>query len=455
MKQLAIQEYLRSGKTLTDLKQEYHIESTVNNELEVVVFNYSPLTPMNTEIAKEARALFMQLKTWYVVGKSIGGFLDINSKDINSTLDVFNWDKAKAYHKYDGCLIVLYFYKEEWRLGTRFSTDGKCNVFSPNSGESNLHWIDVFKNTLVEYGMQWEEFISLLNNDKYYTFELCTPWNRNTVIYPNSLIKLLAIVDSLTLLEDNINEPKLMVFEPKFEIVNSLEDVYSLISKNDDPLDNEGYVIVDDSFNRIKVKNPKYEELSFKSYSADDFKSLKNYSNAIMMAVSGQEYYCVICNPDPGFGSPSASCTAVNPGENLVFLPEQHCTVTGPYLSVIDCGNNCPGYIPNDGGGGAASIQSIKGCSTSWNPKSNNIPKDEKITTLLKDFVAFIGWFNNKYLEYKSTKSVLVKELLVSIWSFAFDELSNGKGIGDIINSSSEVDQVKALELYHLIVQDN
>ena len=52
-----------------------------------------------------------------------------------------------------------------------------------------------------------------------------------------------------------------------------------------------------------------------------DFKSLKNYSNAIMMAVSGQEYYCVICNPDPGFGSPSASCTAVNPGENLVFLP--------------------------------------------------------------------------------------------------------------------------------------
>ena len=89
MKQLTIQEYLRSGKTLTDLKQEYHIDSTVNNELEVVVFNYSPLTPMNTEIAKEARALFMQLKTWYVVGKSIGGFLDINSKDINSTLDVF------------------------------------------------------------------------------------------------------------------------------------------------------------------------------------------------------------------------------------------------------------------------------------------------------------------------------------------------------------------------------
>jgi hypothetical protein len=58
-------------------------------------------------------------------------------------------------------------------------------------------------------------------------------------------------------------------------------------------------------------------------------------------------------------------------------------------------------------------------------------------------------------LEYKSTESVLLKELLVSIWSYAFDELSKGKGIGDIINSSSEVDQVKALEIYHLIVTDN
>ena len=151
MKQLAIQKYLRSGKTLTDLKQEYHIDSIVNNELGVVVFNYSHLTPLNTEIGREARALFLQLKTWFVVGKSIGGFFDIYSKDINSTFETFNWNEAKAYNKYDGCLVVLYYYKDQWRLGTRFSTDGKCNVFSPNSGESEIHWIDVFKNTLVEY----------------------------------------------------------------------------------------------------------------------------------------------------------------------------------------------------------------------------------------------------------------------------------------------------------------
>ena len=80
---------------------------------------------------------------------------------------------------------------------------------------------------------------------------------------------------------------------------------------------------------------------------------------------------------------------------------------------------------------------------------------DENIKSLVNDFVSFIGWFNNKYLEYKSTENVLVKELLVSIWSYAFDELSKGKSISEIIISSYEVDQVKALELYHLIVLNN
>jgi len=453
MKQLAIQKYLKSGKTLTDLKQEYHIDSIINNELDVVVFNYTPLTPLNTEIGKEARALFLQLKTWNVVGKSIGGFLDIHNKDIKSTLDTFNWDNAKAYNKYDGCLIVLYFYKDEWRLGTRFSTDGKCNVFSPNSGESKIHWINVFKNTLVEYGMQWEDFTNLLDEHKYYTFELCTPWNRNTVIYPNSLIKLLAIVDSLTLLEDSINEPKLKVFEPEFETVNKLEDVHFLISKNDDPLDNEGYVVVDKNFNRVKVKNPKYDALSFTSYSDDDFKNLKKYSVAIMVASSTVEYWCVQCEGQENFpAGPINRCMSATgqPGMPPIILGGIGCVITGPYVSSVDCSNNCIGSTGNNPQG-----LSTKTCSTSWNPKVNSIKKDEKITNLLNDFVEFIGWFNNKYLEYKSTESVLVKELLVSIWSYAFDELSKGKGIGDIINSSYEVDQVKALELYHLIVQDS
>jgi hypothetical protein len=261
------------------------------------------------------------------------------------------------------------------------------------------------------------------------------------------LIKLLAIVDSNTLLEEDINEPKLKVFEPEFDVVNSLEDVYTLVSKNDDPLDNEGYVVVDDKFNRIKFKNPKYDALSFTPYNVDDFKSLKNYSEAIALLASVLDYYCVVCNPLPGYGPPTNSCVSVQVGDVPSYIPELRCSIT----KVISCGD-CLGYIDDTE---QLSIQSTQACSTSWNPKASNVHKDENITSLVNDFVSFIRWFNNKYLEYKSTGNVIVKELLVSIWSYAFEELSKGKSISEIINSSYEVDQVKALELYHLIVQDN
>lgn len=455
MKELEIQKYLRSGKTLTDLRQEYHIECIENHDLNVVVFNYTHLTPLETLIGQEARALFLELNSWNVVGKSIGGFFNINDLKATETLNYFDWNSAKAFSKYDGCLVVLYYYKNEWRLGTRFSTDGKCNVFSPNSGESNLHWIDIFKNTLVEYGMNWESFTDHLNEEYYYTFELCTPWNRNTVIYSNSLIKLIALVDSRTLLEKEINEAKLKVFEPEFHVVNSLEEVKKLIDANNNPLENEGYVVVDKYFRRLKIRNPKFDELSFTSYSVDDFQKLKNYASLITLTISGQEYWCVQCSgSETSPRTPYNAClTGSSPGNPPIMTGYVGCTFSGPYLSAVDCSNNCIGST--GGGGGGLSIQSTKSCSTSWNPKANNVQKDERVSNLLNDFVSFIGWFNNKYLEYKNTENVLVKELLVSIWLYAFDELSKGKSIGEIINSSSEVDQIKALELYHLIVLDN
>lgn len=258
MKETALQKYLKSGKTLTDLKQEYHIDSIVNEHLGVVVFNYTHLTPMNTEIGKESRAIFLDLDSWDVVGKSIGGFFNVDDISSKEDLNKFIWNSAKAYKKYDGCLVVLYFYKNEWRVGTRFSTDGKCNVFSPNSGEGNIYWDDVFKNTLVEYGHTWESFTDLLNSQKFYSFELCTPWNRNTVIYEKSLIKLIAIVDSSTLTEEEPKTANLNIFEAEFFIVNSLEEVNNLNSNNSNPLENEGYVVVDRNFNRLKIRNPKF-----------------------------------------------------------------------------------------------------------------------------------------------------------------------------------------------------
>lgn len=448
MKELEVQKFLRSGKSLINLKQEYKIDFTVNVDQNSVVLNYSPLTPMGTEIGKESRALILDLDNWNVIAKSMNAFDVPSSLKIGQYIDDFDWNNAFAIPKYDGCLMLLYFHQNQWFVGTRFSSDSKCNVYSPNSGETDIKWIDLFKSTLQDYGYSFEDFTKQLSKDKYYSFELCSRFNRNIVIYEESIIKLIAIVDALTLEEIDIDSFHLAEFLPEKIKVTNLDEVYELISQNDNPIEVEGFVVIDSKFNRIKVKNDKYTSLGFKNYSTDEVRALKEYAITIMTGPSATEWYCVTCNPLPGYGSPSVNCTEVPVGANLYFLPEQRCTTTGPYPTSVDCSNNCLGSTGN--GGGAQSLQSNNMCSTQWSPKSKSIKEP---MGLVNQFVEMLNWYSNNYHNYKITNNDSIKNLLLLIWEYAYFQMESGKSISEIINSSSEVDQILALEKFEQLVK--
>jgi hypothetical protein len=323
-----------------------------------------------------------------------------------------------------------------------------CNVYSPNAGETEISWRDVFISVLEEYGYSFEEFKTYLNKENYYSFELCSRFNRNIVIYEEQIIKLLTIVSSETLEELDIDQFKLREFIPERIKVSSLDEVKKLIDQNNNPLECEGFVVVDSKLNRIKVKNEKYTELGFINASTNEAKVLKDYAVTILTGPSLTEWYCVTCNPNPGFGSPSVNCTEVPVGENLVFPPESNCTITGPYPTSVDCSNNCFGYI--EGGGGGLSIQSTKMCSTSWNPKKQSSVKSVE---LVNNFVSMLDWFSNSFVEFKRTNNESISDLLISIWEYAFFQMESGKSISEIINSSSEVDQIFALEKFEQLVK--
>lgn len=447
MKELEVQKYLRSGKTLINLKQEYKIDFTVNTKQNSVVLNYSPLTPMGTEIGKESRALILDLDNWNVIAKSMNAFDVPTSLKTPEIIEYFDWNNAFAIPKYDGCLMMLYFHQNQWFVGTRFSTDSNCNVYSPNSGETDLKWIDLFKQTLQDYGYSFQDFTNNLSSDKYYSFELCSRYNRNIVIYEESIIKIISIVDAITLDEIDIDSFHLTEFLPNKIKVNSLNSVYELINQNDNPVEIEGFVVVDSNFKRIKVKNDKYTSLGFKNYSSNDVTALKEYAVTIMVGASMTEWYCVTCNPLPGNGSPSVACTEVPAGTYLRFIPELVCTTTGPYPTSVDCSNNCIGYT--EGGGGGLSIQSVKGCSTQWSPKKHS---SYKSLELVNKFVKMLEWLSNSFNEFQKSNNESIRDLLISIWEYAFFQLQEGKSISEIINSSSEVDQILALEKFEQLV---
>jgi hypothetical protein len=448
MKELAVQKYLRSGKSLINLNQDYKINFVINSEDNSVVLNYSPNTPIETEIGRESRALILDLDNWDVIAKSMDAFLIPSSLKTAEKIEYFDWNNAFATPKYDGCLMLLYFTKNEWKIGTRFSTDSMCNVYSPNAGETEISWRDVFISVLEEYGYSFEEFKTYLNKENYYSFELCSRFNRNIVIYEEQIIKLLTIVSSETLEELDIDQFKLREFIPERIKVSSLDEVKKLIDQNNNPLECEGFVVVDSKLNRIKVKNEKYTELGFINASTNEAKVLKDYAVTILTGPSLTEWYCVTCNPNPGFGSPSVNCTEVPAGENLVFPPESNCTITGPYPTSVDCSNNCLGIDGDEGG--PLSIQSSKMCATSWNPKKQSSAKSVE---LVNSFVSMLDWFSNSFVEFKRTNNESISDLLISIWEYAFFQMESGKSISEIINSSSEVDQILALEKFEQLVK--
>jgi hypothetical protein len=450
MKELEVQKYLRSGKSLINLKQEYKIDFTVNTEQNSVVLNYSPLTPMTTAIGKESRALILDLDNWKVIAKSMDAFDVPTSLKTPRIIEDFDWNSAFAYPKYDGCLMVMYFHQHQWFVGTRFSTDSNCNVYSPNSGETDLKWIDLFKQTLENYGYTFEEFTANFSKDKYYSFELCSRFNRNIVIYEQSIIKIISIVDAITLNEIDIDNFHLNEFMPEKIKVNNLNDVRDLITQNDNPIEVEGFVVVDSNFNRLKVKNDKYTNLGFKNYSTDDVEALKEYASIILSTPSITEWYCVTCNPDPGNGSPTANCTEVPIGDEFLirFPPEFNCVVTGPYSTSVECTNSCLDI--DDDEGGQLSIQSSKMCTTQWSPKSKSIKEP---ISLVNQFVEMLNWFSNNFNSYKITNNESIKNLLCLIWEYAFFQMESGKSISEIINSSSEVDQILALEKFEQLVK--
>ena len=114
----------------------------------------------------------------------------------------------------------------------------------------------------------------------------------------------------------------------------------------------------------------------------------------------------------------------------------------------VDCSNNCIGYT--EGGGGGLSIQSNKMCSTSWNPKKQSSVKSVE---LVNNFVTMLDWFSNSFVEFKRTNNESISDLLISIWEYAFFQMESGKSISEIINSSSEVDQIFALEKFEQLVK--
>lgn len=251
---LKIQEHLR----------KFNLEATVDKfRLKIksyehkTLFKYDQLIPptmMALPEIQECRGLILENGTWNVLSMAFEKFFN-NAETHAAKID---WDNSHILNKEDGTMIQVYWdwHKEVWYAGTTGTANGEGEVNNKMGTTFNsLFWSTVKD----KYGLEPNK----LTKGYTYVWELTTPYNIVVKPHGESSATLLTIRNLETLKE--IPRKELLKIGNDLGVPVVVE--YSLNIKNagaliktfeNMPWSEEGYVVVDSNFNRVKIKNPAY-----------------------------------------------------------------------------------------------------------------------------------------------------------------------------------------------------
>jgi len=251
---LAVQKYLLNH-SLEDLTNEYKIRVTRHKKYpELLHLKYNQIeSDFSQQIVKECRALILNESAGYqVVARGYDKFWEYD----NPLADSIDWETATVYEKLDGSYCCLYWYDNQWNICTTGTPDGGGQV-----GDFGFTFAELFWKTWTELGYNLPEVIDTTN---CFIFELCTPYNRVVVQHSKSRIVLHGARDIDT--QQEIDVEDVTMFYPGWEPIRwfpltRFEECVAL-GETLDPLVQEGFVICDADFNRIKLKTDKYKALA-------------------------------------------------------------------------------------------------------------------------------------------------------------------------------------------------
>lgn len=246
---MIVQNWLRSGGTLQRLQDRYAINvrrhCKYNN---LVLLKYNQIdSPMADPLVQLCRGLILdEADDWRVVCHPFDKFFNWGEGHAAG----IDWPSAKVQEKLDGSLCSLYWYDGQWHVSTSGSPDASGKVHSTEMTFKDLFW-DTFKSQNLSVPQH-------KNVDFNFMFELTTPYNRVVVPHKKCSVTLIGIRNRF----DGKEVPVGPFRDTNYPTVRSFPlDTIENICKsfdNIDPLSQEGYVVVDKDFHRVKVKHPGY-----------------------------------------------------------------------------------------------------------------------------------------------------------------------------------------------------
>lgn len=256
---LLIQGYLEADGSLGDLVTSYTIKARRHGKYEnLVLLKYGIEAAFMNPMVRECRGIILdEADSWRVVSRAFDKF----GNDGEGYVPEIDWSTARVQEKLDGSLCVLYHYDGAWHVATSGSPDAsgqvqRAGVHGPDAFSAET-FADYFWSTFNAEGGRLPE-----PSDLCFAFELMGPANRIVVVHEKPWLRLLSVRNRHTGEQfwpeqwaDVVGIPAVQSFP-----LTTLDEIRASF-EHISPVSQEGYVVVDGAFNRVKIKHPGYVAL--------------------------------------------------------------------------------------------------------------------------------------------------------------------------------------------------
>lgn len=222
-------------------KKPYCVE--IKEDGDYILLKYNQIeSDFNNIIVRECRGIILRKDNYKVVCFPFVKFGNYGEGYCPN----MDWNSARVLEKVDGSIIKIFYDQNNWNI----STNGTINAFKAtcSNGES--------------FGQLFEEIIEMkvnewcnkleLNKDFTYMFEMTHPLTKIVISYPPGIYHI-GTRDNITYAEMDID---INVKKPKEYSFNGIDKLVETCKTL--PYSEEGYVVVDKHWNRVKVKSPAY-----------------------------------------------------------------------------------------------------------------------------------------------------------------------------------------------------
>lgn len=267
-KKLSVQWFIEQHSDWEQLLSEKPYCITISRDIfngqNLIMFKYSQIdSDFNLELVRECRGLILDEDTMEIVSfpfKKFGNYGESYCPEID-------WTTAHCGQKVDGSLIKIVNVGDNLLVSTNGTILASKAPVAEQIGCKYAFFSDIVAEqldvVLEQSGWQdklREEGLGALWEEGYtYMFELCSPWTRVVVPHKENKLYFLGKRNNETFEETYFTDDPVFskLFDtPKVYPLKSIDEC--IAATKEMPWDEEGYVVCDGKFNRVKVKSPSY-----------------------------------------------------------------------------------------------------------------------------------------------------------------------------------------------------